>query len=333
MPTIEEQLVVTQAELDSLQEQEGILYQEISILETQIADLNQQISDRQGSIIVEQEKIQQLNMQIQELQNVISVLNERIVTLANMSIPTTSTPYGIKKDDQGLRVWALQRAFNSLGYNLLEDGFFGNGTENTVIEWQNSNGLGADGIFGMQSSKRMAFLFDSQISNLPQGLVRGQMETESGNWIAAVNTLTPGGIDCGYTQRRVLSSDYNNQEVIRRAWDSKYQIQLLANRLKERHDVYITRIAVDTSEYAWRLASLYHNWPYGADVLSKTRISDLSSYWTTVKSASDWPTNIGAKFPNGELVDTPLKWAKFYSLGAPNRDWPGATTKYVTDWI
>jgi hypothetical protein len=246
-----------------------------------------------------------------------------------MRAPTTSFPYSIRKDDTGIRPWALQRGLNGVGWDLLEDAVFGDETEFAVKAWQGNHDLVADGLFGAVSSAALAKQFDNMQTGLPVGLVRGQMETESGNWIAAVNWSVPGGVDCGYTQRRVYASDFENQDVLRRAFDSSYQIGLLATRLKERKAVYRVRAAVQTDEFAWRLASLYHNYPTAADTISKVGYGGLSSYWTTPQT---WVQNIGAKWPDGLLVDTPLGWSKYYALGAPGRNWPGATTKYVNDW-
>lgn len=248
------------------------------------------------------------------------------------SIPLSSQPGQIRKGDQSLRVWTLQKALNSTGFKLALDGDFGDQTDSAVKLWQSMNRLLEDGVFGPSSSVVLANQLCGGPTGVPLGLVRGQVEAESGNWIVAVNWTVSGGVDCGYTQRRVYTPDLSKQDVILRAFDSEYQIGLLATRLRERSQLYSARPAVNSDEFAWRLSSLYHNWEYGADKLSETKISDLSPYWTAAKPAEEWPTNVGARFPGGEPVDTPLKWAKFYSLGAPSRKWPGATTKYVTDW-
>lgn len=248
-------------------------------------------------------------------------------------IPKTSTPYQIREGDVGLRVWAVQRGLNSVGYSLEEDADFGPNTQFSVAKWQSERGLGSDGIFGPGSSAELAHQFDSLISSglIPPGLTRGQVEVESGNWIAAVNWKIAAGVDCGYAQKRVYTIDQNDQQVVKRAFDSEHQINLLASRLSFKHQLYLG--GLNDAERAWRLASLSWNWPYGADTLSKTKVADLSSWWTLTKPPDQWPTSVGARFPGGAPVDTPLKWARYYALGAPERNWPGATAKYVSTWI
>ncbi len=292
-------------------------------LETKIADLRRQLGEDEEALFVVESAEDALDLYIGELHAQIGVLNA-------MEIPKTSGPFQIKKGDPvSLRTWALQRALNGAGYDLLEDGVFKEATFAAVSDWQETRLLLPDGVFGPASSAELAKQLDGRRDDLPTGLIRGFTEAEGGNWIAAVNWSVAGGVDCGYVQRRVYSADYGNQDVIRRAFDSSYQIGLLAAQLRERKDTYRQAPLGTTDEFAWRLACLHHNYPYAAATLSKVRIKDLSAYWT---SSQDWVKAIGAHFPNGELVQTPIQWCKFYSLGAPDRQWPGSVTKYVSVW-
>ena len=64
--------------------------------------------------------------------------------------PTTETTYKtLRKGDQGRDVETLQRALAQLGYlSGAQDGNFGTGTETAVKNFQEANGLSADGIAG-----------------------------------------------------------------------------------------------------------------------------------------------------------------------------------------
>lgn len=247
-----------------------------------------------------------------------------------MSLIPPSTLYTVDRGARGVVVWALQRSLNMLGWTLLQDGVYGPDTERKVQQYQSSNGLTVDGRFGPASSRQMASSLEELIkTSVPVGLVRGVVQTESGGLMGAVNTSSPGGIDCGYVQRRVYQADYANVEVVRRAFDGLYQMGLLARSLRGRHDAFFGRAGARTHERAWRLAALHHNYPLAADKISTAGIGGLSSYWTT---PADWVKAIGAEFADGEPVRTPLNWCEFYALGSAAHGDLGATTRYVAQW-
>jgi len=54
----------------------------------------------------------------------------------------------LKNGSSGSDVLALQKALNSKGYNLDEDGAYGNQTEAAVRDYQSKNGLAVDGVVG-----------------------------------------------------------------------------------------------------------------------------------------------------------------------------------------
>lgn len=242
-----------------------------------------------------------------------------------------TTPYEIKRRQRGIKVWAVQRALNSIDFGpLAEDGIFGRKTEDSVLAYQIAKVLYPDGVFGPKSSASVAAeitgLVTKEVRRLPSGLLRSIVQGESGSLIAAVNWSVPGGVDCGYTQRRVFAKDYENGKVVKRAFDSRYQIKLLATGLKSRHDSYYGRPGATSHEAAWRLAVLHHNYPAAAERIVDVGIGGLSSYYTTEQT---WVTAIGVKFPDGTPVRTPLEWCQHYSLGNAAHGEPGTMTMYA----
>lgn len=246
-----------------------------------------------------------------------------------LTIPAKTT-VSIKDDSPAAAVWALQRLLSSLGDPIPEDGVLGEETLAAVRRYQNTRNLFVDGISGPKTQARMARSVIAKADvdeELPNGLLRSLCEGESGNYLAAVNWNVPGGVDCGFIQRRVLMPP--TQTAIKRAFDSRYQFKLAKTRFVNLFGIYKTRPAVHSNEAAWRLSVLSWNWPAGAQTLSQTEEADLSSYWTTPQR---WVIAIGAHFKDGHPVQDPLGWAKFYSLGDPRHDHKGNAVKYVQTW-
>lgn len=253
------------------------------------------------------------------------------------SVPRT-TKYTFTRDDLHLGVWAIQRAFNLLYSErpdfptLIEDGAFGPGTESAVKWWQQAVGLPIDGVFGPASQKRLVRSIERRVEGevvFPIGLLASVIEGESGNYIAAVNWSVAGGVDCGYTQRRVYeqADGTMRQTDIEKAWDSPAQFRLAAQTFREKKDYYLTRAGVknraDKIEYAWRLAVLNHNWPYGAQ--------RLADGYTLSNKVADWVPQ-GTKFDDGAPVVTYAEWAQFYAMGAKSHNHYGRMVRYVQDW-
>ncbi len=246
-----------------------------------------------------------------------------------------STVYEVERGDSGVVVYAIQKSLNATSVTankIVVDTAYGDQTVERVKAFQDKKGLFVDGKFGPKTSEAMAIALFPKIrsTTIPDGLLRGLVEGESGNLIGAVNTSVAGGIDCSYCQRRVYDEDYNNLDVCFRAFDPLYQMNLFANRLRSRKEVYDGRAAVKNDETAWRLSTLYHNYPYAAEKISQVGVNGLSAYWS---SPQDWVENIGAKMDDGTPVRTPLGWCKYYSLGAPEYNHKGKMVKYVTQWI
>lgn len=247
--------------------------------------------------------------------------------MAVLTIPK-AIPYEIRKDDHGYQVFAVQRILNAFkfGFTLTEDGDFGSATEDVVKEYQKATRLVQDGVVGGGTQKRFVRSIELRLdfSDLPEGIVPSVVEGESGNLVAAVNWAVSGGVDCGYTQRRVLEADFDNDTVVRRAFDGFYQVSLLADQLHARYVSYRDKDAIvgraDREIYAWRLAVLYHNWPYGADRLG-------NGFTLSTQKATWVPEN--TKFDDGAPVVTYRDWAAYYSMGSKAHNHQGRMVKYT----
>jgi len=245
--------------------------------------------------------------------------------------------YTLKQGMSGIAVWALQRALNDIGRSrvLLLDGDYGANTEEAVAQFQKkTSGLVPDGVAGpLTQRKIVGILADMReaVFDGPDGILRSVCQYEGGWLVAPLNWSTPGGVDCGAVQRRVVQSDFGNDAVIERAFNTRYQLNLLANSLKELHDTFIGRAGVNGNhELAWRLAILNHNYPYAAQQISKVGVSGLSSYWRTAQS---WVVDAGVRFPDGAAVRTPLEWCEHYALGNRSHDDKGQAVALVTSWV
>ncbi len=249
------------------------------------------------------------------------------------SLIPAETASTVERGDRGTVVWAVQRALNERGnllQQLVEDGIYGERTQKVVEAFQARIGIVVDGRFGPRTSTQLIILLINKAGMaVPDGLIRGVVAGESGYLIGAVNHSVAGGVDCSYLQRRVYEADYSNLEVVHRAFDPVYQVKLLGRALIDRHGAFYGRPGAQTHQTAWRLAALNHNYPSAADKISRSGIGGLSPYWTTPQS---WVQGIGAKFPDGAPVETPLEWCEFYALGNVSHDAPGNVTRFVTDW-
>jgi hypothetical protein len=246
----------------------------------------------------------------------------------------------IKEGQRGIPVWALQRALNTAPDHpdVVLDGIYGENTAASVAKFQRYAGLAVDGVAGPRTQRA---LVDRHVGvndgDLPRGLLDGFAEMEGGYLLAPLNWSSPGGVDCGAFQRRVYQEDYGNDAVVQRAFDTGYQARLLRDRLLELRGIFVGRAGtrdnyarMPANEKAWRLAALNHNWPSGADILSRTRMDNLSPYWGR---RAAWVADHGFKFPDGTPVTTPLHWAHQYAglLGGAHGH-RGNVTKLVVDW-
>lgn len=244
-------------------------------------------------------------------------------------IPTT-IDYTLKEGDNGIVVFAVQRACNKLGIVCAEDMAFGPATSKAVQTLQRRLGVTSDGICGPGTQAALAtYLANVQEAehNLPKNLLASVIAYESGGYLGAVNWSVEGGVDCGITQRRVYDEDYGDTAVIKRAFDAAYQVNLSGGSFAELQQIFLSRPGCGGSkELSWRLGVLNHNYPTLADRISRVGISGLTSYYLTAQS---WVTDNGLKFPDGAPIRTPLEWGQRYALGNSAHREPGQAVKGV----
>lgn len=227
-------------------------------------------------------------------------------------IPSKTYSTSLKEGQISHSVWAWQINLNKVGNTLSEDGNFGPRTKEATKSYQTKNGITIDGIAGPVTQRYLAFeLLRSPQKKYatPPGLIRGLAENESGWAVGAVNWDIPGGVDCGWVQRRIYEGNYTNQ-AFKDAFNGVVQFEKVAKELRELKDKFYASPHIDTHRRAWELAILSHNWPAAA--------SKLASGGSLSDTDAEWVINLGVSG-----VRTPKQWADFYIAKA---------TKYVTQY-
>jgi hypothetical protein len=223
-----------------------------------------------------------------------------------------------RKGNVHVGVWAIQHALG-----ITADGAFGPLTEQAVKAFQYERGLAADGVVGGFTQRELveqACLGAYATHRVPEGILESVSQGEAGYNPGAINASAPGGKDVGAFQRRVY--DGQGRTYIERALRINYQARLLAGALRERHNTFRARGHL-TNEESWRCAVLAHNWPYGADRLSRGyALSDKTATWV--------PSSV--KFKDGAPVVTYADWADWYSMGSPEHNHEGRMVSLVTAW-
>lgn len=234
--------------------------------------------------------------------------------------PPTVTKYSFKKGDTHIGVWAIQRLLNTVySIGIPETGFFGDITEGWVRRYQQDTSAFVDGVVGPETQARIVrscVVRAPHGTSIPKGLLEGIIQAESGRYLAAVNSKISGGVDCGLTQRRVYGPPYD-PELVKAAFDPIGNVSRSAGDLWDRYQVFAARVG--RGEYAWRLAALAHNWPEGADVLSRGRQLSTTNH--------AWWAPPGTVFADGMPVISQSDWAKFYAMGSHFHQHRGLVTQ------
>jgi peptidoglycan hydrolase-like protein with peptidoglycan-binding domain len=230
-------------------------------------------------------------------------------------------------------VWALQQALYEINPDLgaaFPDGYFGERTEQAVKSYQSRRGLTADGVAGPATQKRIIVGWKNQITGVKENLLDGFCEIEGGWLLAPVNWSVAGGVDVGAVQNRVydlsgttswsLVNGIPTQELLDRvvfdpnkvaiALDAKVTVGNLGADLKRRRDAYfkgtnsvgkvIYPYTKGNDRRSWEMSSLYHNWPYAANLIAGGgQLSEKEAPWVP-QSVKD------------QGVNTYREWADYY---------------------
>ena len=262
----------------------------------------------------------------------------------------------------GWIVWSVQRAINRMSYTadvvsgvptpIAEDGTYGMQTSDAIEVIQRLFGI-THSKFGTCDAptqrhiikffsgdhKKSPLVYRAMYKDLPDNLLYSVCEGESAYTLGCIswNVNDQGekeSADLGPYQDSVMMSEFNDKRV-QHAFDVRVQTAEVAAKLYGHYKIYLPQAGCAGSvEKAWRLAALYHNWPVGADRLASTLVENLPPSWF---EDADWVLGIGGpsgpvRLKDGTEVRTPYDWARFYSLGWPEHNWPGSVTKHVTAW-
>lgn len=249
----------------------------------------------------------------------------------------------IKYGEAGWRVYALQKAINSVRYDEIDhgdpspwarvepDGDFGADTLTAVKACQTYLGTTVDGAAGPTTQRLLLKALTGRthdlLPGLPDGLMRGFCESEGANMLAATNWSVPGGVDCGAVQIRAYGPPYD-MKVLLNVFDPMESLMQAANDFLGRAAFFYNAPWIATrgarrTELAMRTAVMAHNWPAGADAIGRYGICAAPN------SLAGWVAP-GTKFSDGAPVQTRWEWCQFYAMGGVHGE--GSITKYVTSW-
>jgi peptidoglycan hydrolase-like protein with peptidoglycan-binding domain len=83
----------------------------------------------------------------------------------------------LRQGDSGAAVTKLQQLLNAKGINITVDGVFGNATRAAVVQFQQQNGIVADGIVGTQTWQALR-----RVGNAPIQLTDAAIYYEPSNY-------------------------------------------------------------------------------------------------------------------------------------------------------
>lgn len=220
--------------------------------------------------------------------------------------------YAYREGMAGPDVAALQ-----LNLRAKVDGFFGPGTEDEVVAYQEDQNLPADGIAGARTMQRLvvqASRGPTDRYRLPDGLLKSFASSESSFLLGAASRHpSDAGWDVGPFQISSGEIPSPSQEFLRNAYDAKTSADFAGRRAREEADDqppavpsrYLTELAGgDRDRFRWMMVALNHNWPVAAFEIPR-RGSIYSN-----PATDDEPAAWISKATNGRL-ETPRQWVGF----------------------
>lgn len=128
----------------------------------------------------------------------------------------------LKNGSRGDEVLELQKRLNQNGYNLTEDGIYGQNTANAVRDYQKKNGLSVDGIYGDQT--RASLVGNGQQTTQPENPT--QPEPPKYSSYTGVSDLTNQNlqkVEQGFTPSAATTQAMQYLESLRQQAPSQYQ--------------------------------------------------------------------------------------------------------------
>lgn len=138
---------------------------------------------------------------------------------------------------QGEDVYALQTALEALSYDVgTVDGVLGPKTSDAITRAQRGLGVYVDGLCGGKTQEALALKLAARVQGeyvLPNGLLRGQLEHESGFRLGNYSALrADGSYDAGVTQRNTAHTP------ARTAFTVPTSIDALGDLVRDHYDLF-----------------------------------------------------------------------------------------------
>lgn len=171
----------------------------------------------------------------------------------------------LRRGDRGTDVAALQ-----INLAVFTDGVYGAQTTAAVSDVQKQERLLVDGVAGPATQRKLCLRLSQGATDhykLPKRLLEGCMENESGFAIACYSEHpSDTGFDLGPYQDSIEPGKGSQARYVK-AYNAASMALDTGRKYRTQYDLYRRR-GVE-SDRAWRLAVLYHNWPWAADRLSR----------------------------------------------------------------
>ena len=199
------------------------------------------------------------------------------------SFPLDSAGYTyrpLKKGQQGWDIYALQSALKGAGFytTYAVDGYAGAITDKAIRDYQAASGLTVDGIAGIVTQRSLA-LRDMYAANvkykLPQGALKGQIESESGYILGNHSPrYENGSFDVGVTQRNTAYVSLDT------GFDAPDSLDFLGAHIRRKYNEYKSYGVITSERRLWELAQGSWNRPAWTDRLAKgLSLTQSQSTW------------------------------------------------------